>query len=136
MGGAVFPETPDPGRGDFAMRPRAALAALLCVLATASAAQAKVISIGEYKLSASALSQLRGDWVSQLEARYGDHTWAPAKFDLGDRDLRLMGLPSKKVLTSHRYRTPTAVVGGKLVPVTKLDQYLAAKQRGKKPSGW
>src|SRR3954468_19889899 len=132
MGGAVLPHI-RPRQGDFAMRTRAALAALVCVLVTASSAQAKVISIGEYKLSASTLAQLRGDWVSQLEARYGDHTWAPAKFDLGDRDLRLMGLPSKKVLTSHRYRTPTAVVGGRLVPLPKLDRYLAT--RGKPGGG-
>src|SRR4051794_16621491 len=112
------------------MKIRAALAALLCVLVSASAAQARVISIGEYKLSPSALTQLRSDWVDQLQAKYGDHTWAPMKFDLGDRELRLMGLPSKKVLTSHRYATPTAVVGGKLVPLAGLDRYLAAKQKG------
>src|SRR3954465_15179179 len=115
------------------MKIRAALAALVCVLVSASAAQAKVISIGEYKPSASTLTQLRSDWVDQLQAKYGEHTWAPMKFDLGDKDLKLMGLPSKKVLTSHRYAVPTAVVGGKLVPLAKLDQYLAAKQRGKKP---
>src|SRR4051795_4917697 len=113
------------------MKIRAALAALVCVLVSASAAQAKVISIGEYKPSASTLTQLRSDWVDQLQAKYGEHTWAPMKFDLGDKDLKLMGLPSKKVLTSHRYTVPTAVVGGKLVPLAKLDQYLAAKQ-GKK----
>src|SRR3954469_5643801 len=119
------------------MKIRAALAALVCVLVSASAAQARVVSIGEYKLSSSALTQLRSDWVDQLQAKYGNHTWAPMKFDLGDRELKLMGLPSKKVLTSHRYRTPTAVVGGKLVPVSKLDAYLAAKAgaKGKKPSG-
>src|SRR4051794_34815573 len=114
---------------------RAALAAVAVFALSASAAQARVVSIGEYKLSGSALSQLRTDWVNQLQAKYGNHTWAPMKFDLGDRELKLMGLPSKKVLTSHRYRTPTAVVGGHLVPVSRLDQYLAAKagSRGKKP---
>src|SRR3954471_21597629 len=120
------------------MRLRAAVAALALFALTASSAQARVISLGEYKLSASTLSQLRTDWVDQLQAKYGNHTWAPAKFDLGDRDLKLMGLPSKKVLTSHRYRTPTAVVGGKLVPLPKLDAYLAAKtgsRAGKKPPG-
>src|SRR4051794_7552180 len=115
------------------MKVRAAVAAVVSMLVFASAAQAKVISIGEYKLSASTLTQLRSDWVGQLQAKYGEHTWAPMKFDLGDRDLKLMGLPSKKVLTSHRYKVPTAVVGGKLVPLAKLDQYLAAKQ-GKKPA--
>src|SRR6478735_6806492 len=110
------------------MKIRAAVVALVCVLVSAAAAQARVISIGEYKLSPSVLNQLRTDWVDQLQAKYGNHTWAPMKFDLGDKDLELMGLPSKKVLTSHRYKVPTAVVGGKLVPLAKLDSYLAAKQ--------
>src|SRR4051794_28235566 len=115
---------------------RAALAALALVALTASSAQARVVSLGEYKLSSSTLGQLRTDWVNQLQSKYGYHTWAPAKFDLGDKDLKLMGLPSKAVLTSHRYRTPTAVVGGKLVPVSKLDAYLAARAGAKgKPSG-
>src|SRR3954463_6386409 len=109
------------------MKVRAAVAAVVFMLVFASAAQAKVISIGEYKLSASALTQLRSDWVDQLRTKYGNHTWAPMKFDLGDKQLKLMGLPSKKVLTAHRYATPTAVVGGKLVPLAKLDQSLAAK---------
>src|SRR5689334_18077074 len=115
------------------MKVRAAVAAVVSMLVSAGAAQARVISIGEYKLSASTLTQLRSDWVDQLRAKYGDHTWAPMKFDLGNRDLALMGLPSKKVLTSHRYKVPTAVVGGKLVPLPQLDQYLAAKRAGKKP---
>src|SRR3954468_23530066 len=111
------------------MKVRAAVAAVVSMLVFASAAQARVISIGEYKLSPSALTQLRSDWVDQLQTKYGNHTWAPMKFDLGDRELKLMGLPSKKVLTSHRYATPTAVVGGKLVPLAELDAYLAARQK-------
>jgi hypothetical protein len=111
---------------------RAALAAMALVVCTSGAvsasAQARVIPIGEYKLSDAKLAQLRGAWVDQLQARYGNHTWAPMKFSLGDRELALMGLPSKKVLTSHRYRTPMAVLGGKLVPLAKLDQVLAAKR--------
>jgi hypothetical protein len=119
---------------------RAALAALALLALTAPAAQARVVSIGEFTLSNAKLNQLRSDWISQLQTKYGNHTWAPMKFDLGDKDLKLMGLPSKKVLTSHRYKTPTAVVGGKLVPLPKLDQYLAAKAGkkgggGKKPGG-
>src|SRR3954451_5095122 len=102
---------------------RAALAAFALFALTASSAQARVVSIGEYTLSNAKLEQLRSDWVAQLQSRYGNHTWAPMKFDLGDKQLKLMGLPSKSVLTSHRYKTPTAVVGGKLVPVAKLDQY-------------
>jgi len=110
------------------MKVRAVVAAAVCTFVCASTAQAKVIPIGEDKLSPSTMTQLRSDWADQLRAKYGDHAWAPMKFDLGDKQLALMGLPSKRVLTSHRYRTPTAVVGGKLVPLAKLDQYLAASQ--------
>src|SRR5690349_24245466 len=110
------------------MKVRAAVAAVVSMLVFASGAQARVISIGEFKLSPSVMTKLRSDWVDQLRSKYGNHVWAPMKFDLGDKDLKLMGLPSKKVLTSHRYKVPTAVVGGKLVPLTKLDAYLAAKE--------
>src|SRR4051794_1126650 len=90
--------------------------ALIAFVVGATAAQARVVSIGEFKLSSAKLDQLRSDWVDQLTARYGQGSLAPAKFDLTDRDLRLMGLPSKRVLTSHRYPVPTAVYpNGKMV---------------------
>src|SRR4051794_8363625 len=111
-----------------------AIAVVACVLAAGSGAQARVITLGEFKLSNAKLEQLRNDWVDQLQARYGNHHWAPMKFDLGDRDLALMGLPSKKALTSHRYTKPMAVVDRQLVPLAKLDQVLAAKEGRKAPA--
>src|SRR5438034_7100363 len=94
--------------------------ALIASAAAASAAQAgtrvKRISIGEYRLPAATLDRLRADWVDQLLARYPEHTWAPMRFDLSDADLKLMGLPPKRILLSHRYRVPTAVYpNGKMV---------------------
>src|SRR6266511_5804782 len=81
--------------------------ALLISLAGGSAANArtpaKVIRLGEYKLSAGKLDALRTDWIDQLLARHARNGWAPMRFNLTDRDLRLMGLPSRRVLTAHRY---------------------------------
>src|SRR5437764_5269135 len=82
-------------------------------IAGAPGAQARtrhrVIRIGEYRLSLPTLGALRTDLLHQLASRYPVHTWAPMRFDLSDADLRLMGLPSKRVLLAHRYRVPTAV---------------------------
>src|SRR5882672_1536691 len=83
--------------------------AALSLLVGASAAQARVVSIGEYKLSQSRMDQLQRNWVNQIYAHHSLGTWAPMEMKLTDRDLALMGLPSKRVLTAHRYRTPTAV---------------------------
>src|SRR5256714_10846741 len=89
---------------------------LIAFAAGATAAQARVVKIGEYRLPSAKLDQLRTDWVDQITARYPQGSWAPAGFNLTDRDLRLMGLPSKRVLTSHRYPVPTAVYpNGKMV---------------------
>ena len=51
---------------------------------------------------------------------------------LNDRDLALMGLPSKRVLLSHRYSVPTALYpGGKMVPLRRA----SAKPGGGSGSG-
>ena len=105
---------------------------LIALGAGAAGAQARVIKIGEFKLPDSRLDQLRTDWVNQIEARYPQGSWAPMGFNLSDRDLRLMGLPSKKVLTSHRYPVPTAVYpNGKMVRLTAR----SGKSSGRKGGG-
>jgi hypothetical protein len=107
------------------MRRRRSLAALIALgaiacLALAPAAQARIPTLNEYKLPASKTARLRNHWVSRLEDRYGMHTWAPMRFNLRNRDLRLMGLPSRRVLLSHRYRVPTAVYpNGRMVRLRK-----------------
>jgi hypothetical protein len=102
---------------------RAALAvaalALVSGLATAAAAQARVINLSEFRISDARMKQLRNDWVDQIYAHYPMGSWAPMKFNLTDRDLRLMGLPPKRVLTAHRYPVPTAVYpNGRMVRLT------------------
>jgi hypothetical protein len=94
-------------------RRRLALAATALALvagaATGAAAHARVVTISEYKLSQSRMDALRTDWVNQIYAHHSLGTWAPMKFTLNDRDLKLMGLPPKRVLLAHRYKVPTAV---------------------------
>src|ERR1044072_2960423 len=75
----------------------------------AANARAKPVELGEYTLSNGKLEQLRDHWVDQLRSQNSPGTWAPMRMELHNRDLRLMGLPSKRVLLSHRYRVPTAV---------------------------
>src|SRR5207248_11593630 len=108
----------------------------LVVSAAGATAQARTrvkrIGIGEYSLPAATLDRLRTDWVDQLLARYPEHTWAPMRFDLSNADLRLMGLPPKRILLSHRYRVPTAVYpNGKMVPLASSKP----RRSGRKPSG-
>jgi hypothetical protein len=98
---------------------RIALLTVAIALTCASAAQARVVTISEFKLSNAKMSQLRADWVKQIYAHHSLGTWAPMKFNLSDRDLRIMGLPSKKVLLSHRYTTPTAFENGRAVRLGK-----------------
>jgi hypothetical protein len=84
----------------------------------AATAQARPATVGEFRLPDQRVDKLRTAWLDQLSSRYGKG-WAPAEFELGNRELRLMGLPSKRVLLSHRYRVPTAVYpDGRLVRLT------------------
>jgi hypothetical protein len=106
--------------------------ALIAFAVGASGAQARTIKLSEYNLPGAKLDQLRTDWADQITARYPAGSWAPMGFNLTDRDLRLMGLPSKRVLTSHRYRVPTAVYpNGKMVRLTAR----SSKGGGKGGSG-
>jgi hypothetical protein len=98
------------------IRLAAAAAAGIVLITGVSAAQARTVKLREYRLPQTTLDELRSDWVGQLTSRYPAGTWAPLKFKLGNRDLHMMGLPSKKVLLSHRYPVPTAVYpNGKMV---------------------
>jgi hypothetical protein len=100
---------------------RVRFAATLSILVAAGAlvagsAQARSVTLDEYTLPGGKLAKLGDRMTDQITSRYGTGTWAPLRFNLHNRDLRLMGLPSKRVLLSHRYRVPTAVYpNGKLV---------------------
>src|SRR4051812_20719163 len=95
---------------------RVALACAALTLAAApAAAEAKVVKIGEYKLSAAKTAQLQQRWADQIEAKYPKGSWAPMRMELGDKELAIMGLPSKKTLLAHRYRKPTVFKGSKAI---------------------
>jgi hypothetical protein len=101
------------------LRLGAVAAASLSLIAVGSA-EARTVKLREYRLPQARLDTLRSDWAGQLTSRYPTGSWAPLKFKLSNRDLALMGLPSKKVLLSHRYRVPTAVYpSGKMVRLTR-----------------
>jgi hypothetical protein len=126
------------GRRFAGAAPRATFLAAVVVLATAVAAQAgpRVVRIREYRLPASAMRQLRADFVRQLTSRHPQHSWAPLRFNLANRDLKLMGLPSKRWLIAHRHRfgRPTAVYrGGRTVSLARRAR--AGSKRGRGGSG-
>jgi hypothetical protein len=97
------------------MRFKSALAALVCVgvLGTAPTAMAKTLTIKEFKPSADVLQTLQKRFADRTLAKYERGTWAPLKMNLTDADLKLLGLPSKKVLLQQRYRRPTTFRRGK-----------------------
>jgi hypothetical protein len=109
----------------------AASAAIVLFIAWGSAAEARTIKLREYRLPAASVAKLRGNLADQLSSRYQAGSWAPLRFELSNRDLRLMGLPKRKVLLSHNFKVPTAVYpNGKMV---RLGQQKA--KRGKGGSG-
>jgi hypothetical protein len=77
--------------------------------AEALAATPTRVTLREYKVAPSGAAALRSVWLDQLASRHPAGSWAPMRFELGDRELRLMGLPPKRVLLARRYRVPTAV---------------------------
>src|SRR5215213_3952167 len=106
---------------------------LLALVAGGTAAEARTYKVGEYKLSKSRTTALRSDWVNQIQRRYPEGTWAPMRYELSNRDLRLMGLPSKRVLLSHNYRRPTAFLpSGRMLRLPTRYRTAAGKTGGGK----
>jgi hypothetical protein len=89
-----------------------ACALALTALIGASAAEARTIKLREYRVPDASAGALQQRFADQILSRYPEHTWAPMRFELSNRDLALMGLPSKRVLFRQRYRTPTAFYSG------------------------
>jgi hypothetical protein len=90
------------------------------LLLGSTAAQGRVVKIREYRPPAGALAKIRTDWANRLLSHHAANSWAPIRFNLSNRDLRLMGLPPKRVLLSHRYRVPTKVYpSGRMVRMSR-----------------
>ena len=109
---------------------------ILCVLLLAlgaSAAQARTVRIAEWKLPDARMAQLQQRWADSILSKYQPGTWAPMRYELSNQDLALMGLPSKRVLLSRRYRRPTAVYpSGRMV---RLGARAKGGGKGGKPGG-
>src|SRR3954452_1107334 len=76
------------------------------------------VHLREDRIAQPAMDALRADFVHQILANNKPGTWAPMKMTLGNRDLRLMGLPSKHFLLTHRFSRPTLVTqDGTATPV-------------------
>jgi hypothetical protein len=102
----------------------------LTALIGASAAEARTITLREYRVPGGSAAALQQSFADQILSRHAEGTWAPLRFELSNRDLALMGLPSKRVLFRQRYRTPTAFYsGGRAVRLG------ARKGSGRKPRG-
>lgn len=87
----------------------AAVVALMVGVAPAQAYDASQVRLTEYKIPKANMAELRALYFQQLRRRADDKGWAELRFNLGDRALRLMGLPSKKFLLGRRYKNPTLV---------------------------
>ena len=109
-----------------------ALAVVVGALALgAGSAQGRAnVTVSEYKLSTTKINVLRERFLSQLERRYEAGSWAPMRFELGNRELKLLGLPDKRTLLRWRAR------GGKrLQPPTVFRSTAPKGDRKGKPGG-
>ena len=97
------------------MRRTSALVALAVVgaLLAPGAAQAKTLRINEFKPSAKVLDTLRDRFIERTLATHQRGSWAKLRMELTNADLKLLGLPSRKVLLSQRYARPTTFKRGK-----------------------
>ncbi|HEV3001458.1 MAG TPA: hypothetical protein VGW75_12025 [Solirubrobacteraceae bacterium] len=86
--------------------------ALVAVLALASPAAADAraaqkVKIEPYRIAPSALAELKQRHLAQLRSRGSG--WQELRFNLSNRDLRLLGLPPKRFLLGKRFSTPTMI---------------------------
>ena len=93
----------------------AAVVALACIglfglptPATASVSSDRLV-VDEFRLSDTAMSQLRGSFYDQIEAKYPVGSWAPLRMDLTDADLAVMGLPSRAELQAADLSRPVVI---------------------------
>ena len=108
------------------------------VAGAASKAKPK-LTFQEYKLSEKAMSTLRQRHYDQLERKYGRGNWAPMRMELSNADLKLMGLPPKRVLTKMRFSKPTMVDrrgNREAAPLPTVATFAGAGYFGIRPGAW
>ena len=109
------------------------------VAGSSSTAAASAWRLSEYRIGQPAMDALRTHFVNQLLRTPETGTWAPMKMTLGNRDLRLMGLPSKQFLLTHRFPRPTLVTpDGRTQPLAlpTATSFAGAGYFGIRPGGW
>ncbi len=112
---------------------RASVALVLLALAAGGTAEARTYKFKEFKLPESRMDALQQRFANQIESRHAQGTWAPMRYEVSNRDLRLMGLPKKRVLLKASFRRPTAVYpGGRMV---RLRTAAGGKGGGKNGGG-
>ena len=82
----------------------AATVAASAALAPAGAQARQTTRISDFSVSTTKLNVLRDRFLSQLEQRNAAGSWAPLRFELGNRELKLLGLPDKRTLLRWRAR--------------------------------
>ncbi|MDQ1697403.1 MAG: hypothetical protein QOJ03_2756 [Frankiaceae bacterium] len=95
--------------------------------------------LSEYRVAQPAMDALRTHFVDQLLRTNKQGTWAPMKMMLGDRDLKLMGLPSKRFLLGHRFSKPTLVTPDghmQQVALPTAASFAGAGYFGIRPGAW
>jgi hypothetical protein len=110
-----------------------ALATSLALAPAQATATDGAWSFSEFKVSEDALCHMRDAMTEQMLAKHPAGTWAPIEYQLTDSDLARMGLPSKEVLLSRRYATPTLVTqDGRFfdVPTAELEQAVQSQLAG------
>ena len=93
---------------------------------------APAVEISEFTISDGTAAELRLRWGQQLIDRYGVGAWAPMRFDLGNEELALLGLPSKAALLANDYELWTRFDGDRAIPVARST---AGKGGGKNGGG-
>lgn len=105
-----------------------ALIALAIVMAAAyvpgaaAEEQAESFRLSEFTVDYDALCEVRDQWHQKLIETHEPGTWAKMKFEPTNAQLDALGLPSKEILTSRRYPTPTLVTkDGRFYDVSMQD---------------
>jgi len=112
--------------------------ALIAASLTGGAQARRRLVLSEFTISEDALCRLQQQWTSELLASNERGTWAPLEVRPTNAQLATMGLPSKRVLTSRSYPTPTLVTqDGRFfdVPLGSLEAAARGKPGGGKGGG-
>lgn len=67
------------------------------------------VTLSEFTVEPDTMAAMRAKWVDRLLAEHEPGTWAPLRYDLDDRDLAALNLPSADRLRQMHFDRPTMV---------------------------